>query len=113
MEKGGHSPGSPRGPPLYMTSVKMHSQGGAGGEGSSQRKNHSCAHHGNLQSLHKLSDSRQEPEREEMAGEELKNRGKVAAMEKGERGGHWHKEVHGFQLFGNFGLNLTEFSRQM
>lgn len=96
-----------------MTSVKMHSQGGAGGEGSSQRKNHSCAHHGNLQSLHKLTDSRQEPEREEMAGEELKNRGKVAAMEKGERGGHWHKEVHGFQLFGNFGLNLTEFSRQM
>jgi len=50
-----------------------------------REKNHSCAHHGNLQSLHKLKDSRQEPEREEMAGEELKNRRKVGAMEKGER----------------------------
>lgn len=50
-----------------------------------REKNHSCAHHGNLQSLHKLKDSRQEPEREETAGEELKNRRKVGAMEKGER----------------------------
>ena len=96
-----------------MTSVKMHSRGGAGGEGSSQGKNHSCAHHGGLQRLHKLTDSRQESEREEMAGQELKNRKKVGAMEKGERGVHWYKDVHGFQLFGNFGSNLTEFSRQM
>lgn len=48
-----------------------------------------------------------------MTGEELKNRRKVGAMEKGERGVHWFKDVHRFQLFGNSGLNLTEFSRQM
>lgn len=60
-----------------------------------------------------MTDSRQEPEREEMTGEELKNRRKVGAMEKGERGVHWFKDVHRFQLFGNSGLNLTEFSRQM
>lgn len=77
MAKGEQNPGSPQGPPLYMTSVKMHSRGGAGGEGSSQGKNHSCAHHGDLQSLHKLTDSRQEPEREEMAVQELKNRKKL------------------------------------
>ena len=106
------NPGSPRGPHFKRHLWKCTAGREARGEGSLQRKNNSCAHRGNIQCPCKLTDSRQESEREETAGQELKKRKKMEPWRRKERGVHQCKDVNGFQLCCNSGSNLIEFSRQ-
>lgn len=103
MEKGGHKSWKPLRAPTLHDICEMHSLEGLEVRALTE-KNHSCAHHGNLQSLHKLTDSRQEPEREEMAGEELKNREeKRGSQGRREREEATGTRMHGFQLSATLG----------